>query len=105
MFKPQHTTTNSGIMDAEEIVLVAREAQVTSALWHLRMGDLNSQDMVKLRSRALGMCFDGEPCFCQTCVLAKMKEGKDKLTWHQNKTSVLMCRVHTRYLPMGFNTP
>ena len=41
-------------MDAEEIVLVAKEAK----------------DMVKLKPRAQGMRFEGEPCFCQPGVLA-----------------------------------
>ena len=29
--------------------------------------------MVKLRLQAPGTRFAGEPCFCQTCVIAKMK--------------------------------
>ena len=45
----------------------------SAELWHLRMGHLNSWDMVKLKSRALGMRFEGEPCFYQTCVMAKMR--------------------------------
>ena len=78
-------------MDTEEIVLVAKEAKIKSVeLWHVRMGKLNSQDTVKLRSRALGIRFEGEPCFCRTCVLAKMKsvpfqnQGQKDVTPKQN---------------------
>ena len=56
VFKPHSVSTNSRVMEAEEIVLVTKETKVTSAqLWHLRMGHLNFQDMVKLKSRAFGM--------------------------------------------------
>jgi len=78
-------------MEAEEIVLVTKETKVTSAeLWHLRMGHLNFQDMVKLESRAFGMRFEGESCFCQTCVMAKMKstpfqnQGQKDIALKQN---------------------
>ena len=51
VFKPRSIATSSRIMDTEEIVLVAKETKVKIVeLWHLRMGHLNSQDMVKLRS-------------------------------------------------------
>ena len=108
-------------MGAEEIVLVAKEAKVTSAeLWHLRMGHLNSHDVVKLKSRAHGMRFEGEPCFCQTCVMAKMKSTpfqnqgqKDKATgkrWRQggrHKSDAaeflqhLLTRLNTTASPPG----
>ena len=29
--------------------------------------------MCRLKTRATGVHFSGEPCFCQTCVLAKLK--------------------------------
>ena len=56
------------------IVLAASVVPSTSAdVWHLRMGHLNFQDMCKLKSKATGIAFVGEPCFCQTCVMAKMR--------------------------------
>ena len=46
----------------------------TSAdLWHLRLGHLNYPDMCKLKNKATSIDFVGEPCFCQTCVKAKMR--------------------------------
>ena len=39
----------------------------------LKDGHLNYQDMCKLKAKATGIDFVGTPCFCQTCVMAKMK--------------------------------
>ena len=36
------------------------------------MGHLNFPDMCKLKGKATGIDFVGEPCFCQVCVMAKM---------------------------------
>ena len=74
LFKPSLLPTSSRILQQEEIALASTTVHTQSAdLWHLRMGHLNYQDMCRLRTRATGMQFSGEPCFCQTCVLAKMK--------------------------------
>ena len=56
----------------------------TSAdLWHLRMGHLKYPDMCKLKKKATNIDFVGEPCFCQTWVMAKMRR-----TPFQNKGEI-----------------
>ena len=74
IFKPKLLPTSSRLLRSEEIVLAATVVPSTSAdLWHLRMGHLNFPDMCKLKDKATGIDFVGEPCFCQTCVMAKMR--------------------------------
>ena len=43
---------------------------MSADLWHLRLRRLC---VFKLKTRATSVTFAGEPCFCQTCVMAKMK--------------------------------
>ena len=67
IFKPTLLPTSSRLLQSEEIVLAANVVPSTSAdLWHL-----NFPDMCKLRSKATGIDFVGEPCSCQKCVIAK----------------------------------
>ena len=74
ILKPTLLPTSSRVLASEEVVLAASVVPSTSAdLWHLGMGQLNFPDMCKLKSKAAGINFVGEPCFCQTCVMAKMK--------------------------------
>ena len=74
VFRPERLHTNSRVYSAEEVVLVAKPVPENSAnLWHLRLGHLNFSDMCKLRSRSTGLVFEGNICFCETCVLAKMR--------------------------------
>ena len=74
LFRPSLLPTSSRLLQSEEIMLAATVVPSTSAdLWHLRMGHLNFPDMCRLKSKATGIEFVGEPCFCQTCVLAKMR--------------------------------
>ena len=53
-------------------------------LWHLRLGHLNFGDMCKLKSRATGIAFEGEICFCETCVLSKMQATPFQNKGHQH---------------------
>ena len=77
VFKPESMFTNSN----KEVGLLATPASVSDAnLWHLRLGHLNHSDMCKLRTQATGIAFEGEVCFCETCVLLKMQ-----VTPFQNK--------------------
>ena len=74
IFRPSLLPTSSRLLQSEEIVLAATVIPSTSAdLWHLQMGHLNFPDMCRLKNKATGIEFVGEPCFCQTCVLAKMR--------------------------------
>ena len=74
VYRPKLLPTSSRILLKEEMVLATKCVSDTSAdLWHLRLGHLNFGDMCKLRTRATGVNFTGEPCFCQTCVMAKMR--------------------------------
>ena len=74
VFKPAMLPTSSRVLAHKEMVLDAGFVSSTSAdLWHLRIGPLNFSDMCKLKGKAMGINFVGEPCFCQTCVMAKMK--------------------------------
>ena len=74
IFKPKLLPTSSRLLRSEEIVLAATVIPSTSAdLWLLQMGHLNFPDMCKLKVKAPGIEFVGEPCFCQTCVMAKMR--------------------------------
>ena len=62
------------VLHSAEVVLAANCVCSTSAdLWHLRLGHLSFSDMCKLKTKATGIAFTGEPCFCQTCIMAKMK--------------------------------
>ena len=74
VFRPQQLGTNSRLYSMEEVALVAKPVPVDSAeLWHLRLGHLNYSDMCKLKGRSTGLAFHGEICFCETCVVSKMR--------------------------------
>jgi len=74
IFRPNLLPTSSRVLQSEEVALAVSVVPNTSAdLWQLRLGHLNYGDMCKLRGRSTGMAFVGEMCFCQTCVLAKMR--------------------------------
>ena len=74
VFRPKPRSTNSRVYTSEEIALLAKPSAGTEAdMWHLRLGHLNFQDMCKLKSRAVNISFEGKPCFCETCVLSKMR--------------------------------
>ena len=74
VFCPSKLATNSRLYSEDEAARVATPVSRESAdLWHLRLGHLNYNDMCKLRTRATGMSFAGKICFCETCVLSKMR--------------------------------
>ena len=76
----------------------------TSAnLWHLRMGHLNFPDLCILKGKATGIDFVGEPCFCQTCVMAKMRRAPFQIQGESllplNRIFALMSQGHTHNHP------
>ena len=85
VFKPESLSTNSRVYTSEEVALMATPASVGDAnLWHLRLGHLNFGDMCKLKSRATGIAFEGEICFCETCVLSKMRASPFQNKGHRH---------------------
>ena len=76
VFRPnaEHDNSRQLQLGTQEVALLSKEKFDNSAeLWHLRLGHLDFADMCKLRTRATGVTFKGEACFCQPCTMAKMK--------------------------------
>ena len=85
-FKPSLLPTSSRVLTLEEFFRLQMVLSTTADLWHLGMAHLNFQDRCKLKSKATGISFVGKHCFCQACVMAKMRrtsfQSKGKMTVH-----------------------
>jgi len=95
----------------QEVALLSKETFERSAeLWHLRLGHLNFADMCRLKSRATGLDFSGEICFCQTCTMAKKRmpfqnKGHIEVRPKQKNIYVMMFQGHSLPPLTGSNIP
>ena len=95
VYRPGDVHNNSRQLRAQEIALLTKERfDISAELWHLRLGHLNFADTCKLRTKAAGVHFKGEACYCQTCTISKMKQTPFQnmgiLMFDQSRMYVLM---------------